>query len=177
MGQLNGTRLLNALVAWFSPTDDTDRALVGDTYGKVRPRLHVTDGGTAGTAQTATTFWTNDTGGPMTLDVKSATDSGGVFITPVAVTANASNNLTLTVDRVDAAGANATTMATYTSDVAGGSTVAGVPKMLTPSATAGNITVPAGWSVRVAVSKGGTGVAMAAATSQAYVVLRFRPGT
>lgn len=177
MGQLNGTRLLNAIVAFFSPTDDTDRALVADTYGKIRTECSITDGGTAGTAQTATTFWTNDTGGPVTLDVKSATDSGGNLITPVAVTAHASNNLTLTVDRVDAAGSNATTMATYTSDVAGGSTVAGVPKALTPSGTAGNITVPAGWSVRVAVSKASSGVAMAAATSQAYVVLRFRPGT
>lgn len=177
MGQQTGTRLLNALVAFFSPTDDTDRALIADTYGKIRPEVSVTDGGTAGTAQTATTFWTNDTGGSVTLDVKSTTDSGAVLITPVAVTANASNNLTITIDRVDAAGSNATTMATYTSDVAGGSTVAGVPKVLTASTTAGNITVPAGWSVRVAVSKAGTGVAMAAATSQAYAVLRFRPGT
>lgn len=170
MGQLSGTRILNAFINFFSALDDTDRALVADTYGKPRISAYVTDGGTAATAQTATTFWTNDTGGPVTLDA-------GYFFTPVAITADATNNLTLTVSRVDAAGANATTIATYTSDVAGGSTVAGVPKPLVPSGTAGNITIPAGWSVRVAVAKAASGVAMAAATSQAYVLLKLRPGT
>lgn len=167
MGQLNGTRILNALYGLFSSLDAADQSLVKTSHlGSLRIHADVTDGGTAGTAQTATTFFTNDTGGALVLET-------AALITPVAVTANGSNNLTITVDRVDAAGSNATTMATYTSDVAGGSTVAGVPKALTPSATAGNVRVPAGWSIRVAVSKTGSGVAFAAATSQAYVQLRL----
>jgi len=168
MPQLTGTRILNALVSFFSPVDATDQAMVEAVYGSVRALADVTDGGTAGTAQTATTFFNNDTTAP--LFVRTAT-----LTTPVAVTANASNNLTITLDRVDAAGLNPVTIGTYTSDVAGGATVAHLPKALVLSTVAGAIQVPAGWSLRVAVSKAGTGVAFAATTSQAYIQVRAIP--
>lgn len=175
MGQLNGNKILSALVAFFSPTKSTfadvaDWDLVANTYGRMRAIADLTDSGTAGTAQTATTFFTNDTGGNLDL-------SSALLLTPVAVAADAANNVTVTLSRVDAAGANATTMATYTSDVAGGATVAGVPKALTISTVAGARVLPSGWSLRIAASKAGTGVAIAAATSQAYLQTKLEPTT
>ena len=173
MAQLNGNKIFSALVAFFSPskasfTDTADADLVANTYGRLRANVDITDGGTAGTAQTATTFFTNDTGG--NLDLSSAN-----LMTPVAVTAHAANFDTFTLDRVDEAGANATTMATYVSDVAGGSTVAGVPKALTISTVAGARVLPSGWSMRIAVAKASSGTAFAAATSQAYIQVKLEP--
>jgi hypothetical protein len=169
MGQLNPTRILNALKGLYSALDASDELLLQwVTDARRKEKTSVTDGGTAATAQTATPVWTNDTGANVLVTALALT-------TPVAVTANASNNLTCTVDRVDAAGANATTIGVYTSDVAGGSTVAHVPKALT--LTAANVVVPAGGTIRVAVSKGGTGVAFAAATSQAYINVTYVPQT
>lgn len=173
MSQLTGNKIFAAFIAFFSPlkasfTDTADADLVANTYARLHIQADATDGGTAATAQTATTFFTNDTGG--NLDTNSA-----VFITPVAVTADATNNLTVTLSKVDAAGANATTVATYTSDLAGGSTVAHVPKAMTISTVAGARVLAPGWSLRWAVSKASSGVAFAAATSQAYLQAKLEP--
>jgi hypothetical protein len=174
MGQLNGNRIFSAFVALFSPSrttgfnDTTDQDLVANTYGRIRTEVYLTDGGTAATGQTATPFWTNDTGGNVLL-------SDAKIMTPVAVTANASNNVTFLLEKVDAAGINPVTLATYTSDVAGGSTVAHVPKALTNSVVAGALTIASGFSLRITATKGGTGVAIATATSQAYLTVKLEP--
>lgn len=167
MGQLNATRIKNAIWGLFSRLDQTDEDLLSYVSGlRFKIRGDITDGGTAGTAQTATPFFTNDFG--CNLRVKAVK-----LMTPVAVTANGTNNLTCTLTKVDAAGSNPATVAAYTSDVAGGSTVAHVPKALTLTST--NIVIPNGWSLHIAVSKASAGVAFAAATSQAYIEVTLEP--
>lgn len=166
MAQLDGTRILNALYGLFSKLDSTDEATVKSVIHQRKVRVQITDGGTAGTAQTATPFFTNDTG--VSLRVVSAK-----LMTPVAVTANGSTNVTVTLTKVDAAGSNAATVAAYTSDVAGGSTVAHVPKALTN--TNANVVLLNGWTLHIAASKASTGVAIASATAQAWVEVILEP--
>lgn len=169
MAQLTASGIKKALTKFFSALDSTDDDLVSTTTKfRWKERVYITDGGTAGTAQTATAFWANELG--CNVRVVAAK-----LITPVAVTANASTNVTVTLDKVDAAGSNAATIAAYTSDVAGGSTVAFVPKALTN--TVANVIVANGWILRIAASKASTGVAIAAATSQAYVEVTLEPQT
>lgn len=161
MGQLNATRIFNAVKGLFSGLDSTDDDLLKYALGlRWKERVYITDGGTAGTAQTATAFWTNDLGTNVRL-------ISAKLVTPVTATAHASNTATVTVAKVDATGANAATVAAYTSDIAGGTATAFVPKELTR--TVGNVVVASGWTLHVAASKAATGVAIAAATSQAYV--------
>lgn len=161
MGQLTGSRIVNAIKGLFSGLDDTDGLLLKYvTKTRFKVRVYVSDVATAGTAQTATPFFTNDMG--LTLRVVAAN-----FFTPIAVTANASNNLTCTLTKVDSAGINPATVGAYTSDVAGGSTVAFVPKALT--LTSANQSLPSGSGLHIAVSKAASGVAFTAATSQGYV--------
>lgn len=168
MGQLNGTRIYEALQNFFSCLDDVDKELVANVYCRDRLPVSVTDGGTAGTAQTATPFFTNDMGTPLL--VKSVQ-----IMTPVSVTGNDATNAVITVDRVDATGANAVTIATLTTNVASGGTTAFVPKAIPLSTVAGAISIPAGFTLRVSVAKTSTGVAIAAATSQAYVQVQIQP--
>lgn len=80
-------------------------------------------------------------------------------ITPgAALTANASNNAVVTLAKADGAGGGATTIATHTSDVAGGNWVADVFKTLTNSATFAATLVARGQIVTLKLTKGGTGV-------------------
>lgn len=169
MAQLTASGIKKALTKFFSALDSTDDDLVSTTTKfRWKERVYVSDLATAGTAQTATAFWSNELG--CNVRVVAAK-----LITPIAVTANASNNLTATLTKVDSAGINPATVAAYTSDVAGGSTVAFVPKALT--LTVANVIVPNGSGLHIAVSKGGTGVAFTAATSQAYVEVTLEPQT
>ncbi len=166
MGQLSGSRIVNAFIGLFSKTDTTDEALLRALVTRQKVRVYLTDGGTAGTAQTATAFFTNDFGTSMRV-------ISAKLITPVTVTAHASNTATVTLDKVDSAGSNAATVAAYTSDVAGGTTTAFVPKALTT--TDANLTLLSGWTLRIAASKAASGVALGAATSQAYVEVILEP--
>lgn len=166
MGQLNGSKIYKAIKGLFSALDSTDESLLKAIHYQHKVRVYVSDLATAGTAQTATPFYTNDTGGNMrVISCK--------LIVPIAVTANATTNMTATVAKVDAAGSNSATIASYTSDVAGGSLTAFVPKALT--LTAANVVVANGWTLNAAVSKGSTGVAFTAATSQAYIEVILEP--
>lgn len=79
-----------------------------------------------------------------------------------AVTADAANNATITFSKRDGAGGGATSLATYTSDVAGGSLTAHVPKALTMAATVADRQLAAGAVLTEAITKGGTGVALQA---------------
>lgn len=161
MSQLSVQRILNAIHGLFSSLDATDDTLLKWCTGsRFKARVYLSDLATAGTAQTATPFFTNDMG--LNLTVISAK-----LIVPIAVTAGGSNNMTCTLTKVDAAGINGATVAAATTDVAGGSLVAHVPKALT--LTAANTTLLSGWTLHAAVSKASSGVAFTAATSQAYL--------
>jgi hypothetical protein len=166
MGQLDGTRIKNAILGLFSKLDSTDEEILNQNVHRRKVGVHVTDGGTAGTAQTATAFWTNDTGVTQRVIATKC-------ITPVTAAANDTNFATVTLDKVDSAGSNAATIATSPTTIAGGAQTAFVPKTLTP--TVANVLVPAGWTLRIAVSKTASGVAIAAATSQAYVEVTLEP--
>lgn len=83
----------------------------------------------------------------------------GAAIQPqAALTANASNNAVVSVQKGDGAGGAGVIMASYTSDVAGGNLAAGVTKALTLSATAANLRFPINSVLSFAITKGGTGV-------------------
>lgn len=161
MSQLTVQRILNAFHGLFSSLDATDDALLKACTGaRFKARVYLSDLATAATAQTATPFFTNDLG--CTLSVISAK-----LIVPIAVTADASNKMTCTLTKVDATGLNPATVAAATTDLAGGSLVAHLPKLLAP--TVANAALPSGWTLHAAVSKAGSGVAFTAATSQAYL--------
>lgn len=169
MGQLNAERIKNALSALFTSLDSTDVTLLKKLMCRGSAVGYFTDGGTAGTAQTATAFFVNETSKPVKItSVK--------FVTPIAVTANATNYGTVTVAHRTSAGASATTVVSFATDtVTTDDLVAFAPKDLTSLITAGNDVVPAGGVVTVALAKTASGVAFAAATSQAYVSIEYEP--
>jgi hypothetical protein len=150
MAQLSASRIFNALAGLFSSTDSTDEALLKTALWRKTIHCHVTDGGTAGTAQTETVVWRNDTG--ATVKVVSAH-----VIAPVAVTANATNYATFLVYKRSSAGASQATIGTFATD------------------TVTNVEVAAGAVITCAVTKTAAGVAIAAATSQARVQIVVEP--
>lgn len=85
-----------------------------------------------------------------------------VYYTPTTggITADASNNATITIKWRDSAAANPVTVATYTTDVAGGSATQGVPKAMT--LTQANTICAAGGSFTITITKAGTGVVVRA---------------
>lgn len=166
MAQLTATRIFNAIAGLFSSLDSTDSTLLKNTMWRQKVGVHVTDGGTAATAQTATAFFTNDLG--TTVRATKVT-----IKVPVAVTAGDTNNATVTVTKVDAAGSNSATVATLTTNTTQGNLTAFVAYEL--DITEANQDIADGWTLRVAVSKASSGVAIAAATSQAYVEVTLEP--
>lgn len=85
----------------------------------------------------------------------------GAYVEPNgAVTADATNNATVSVVSADGLGGAQVVAATLTTDVAGGAWVAGVTKTATLSATAANLRWAAGAVLGFAISKAGTGVAV-----------------
>lgn len=169
MGQFSAERIKNALTTLFSSLDSTDVDLLKKLMFRGTAVGYFTDGGTAATAQTSTAFFVNETSKPLKItSVK--------IVTPVAVTADASNYGTVTVAHRTSAGASATTIASFATDtVATDDLVALGVKDLTSLITAANAVVPAGGVVTVALAKAGLGVAFAAATSQAYVSIEYEP--
>lgn len=84
---------------------------------------------------------------------------GAKFVPHAALTADPTNNATLSVDKRDGAGGAATQMATGTTTAGGtGSFVAAVPVALTPSAVAATVRWAKNQLVSFAISKAGTGV-------------------
>lgn len=84
-------------------------------------------------------------------------------ILPAAnVTADATNNATVTLSKRDAAGGTKTTVATLITNVAGGNWTAWVPKDMALSGTSANLDVVAGSVLTFEVAKGGTGVQLPA---------------
>lgn len=88
---------------------------------------------------------------------------GAKFLPHAALTADPTNNATLSVDKRDGAGGAATQMATGTTTAGGtGSFVTAVPVALTLSATLANLRWAKNQLVSFAISKGGTGVVVPA---------------
>lgn len=107
-----------------------------------------------GAASTATAY----TAGPQIAVPRACRILGAKIVPAGAATADATNNAVITVSKGDGAGGAAVTMATYTSDVAGGSLAAGVIKAMTVTSTLANTRIPAGGVLGFTITKGGTGV-------------------
>ncbi len=167
MGQLNAGRIFKAIKGLFSALDQTDEDLLKTVMWRETRSVEVTDGGTAGTAQTETVAWRNDTGGDVWI-----TDL--YLVTPVNVTANATNYATFSVFKRTSAGASQATIGAFATDtVTTDDLVAFAPKAI--PMTDANRLVPNGSVVTVSVSKTASGVAIAAATSQANVLITYEP--
>lgn len=91
-----------------------------------------------------------------------ATVTGVRFVPIAAVTADNTNNAVITVSKRTAAGASKTTVATLTTNVAGGSWTAWVAKAATLSGTPANLEVEANAVLSIEITKGGTGVQLPA---------------
>lgn len=168
MSQLSATRIFNALAALFSSLDQTDRDLVKTLMWQDQVTGYVTDGGTAGTAQTETAVWVNNTGVPVKV-----TDLH--VVTPVNVTASDTVFATFTAAYRTAAGGGATTIGSALTKVTAGTgnLTAFAPIDIVP--TGGNQVVPVGGVLTVAVAKASTGTAIASATAQAYIQFTIEP--
>jgi hypothetical protein len=153
MSQLTGNRILNALYGLLSGLDATDRALLSRVVGgKFKTRVALGDRGATATSAPATPFFTNDEG--VSLRVTAAK-----LLTPTTIAPGATHNVAFVLDKVDSAGANGATVASYTSDVAGGTATADVPKALTVVGGTSTVAVLAsGWTLRASATKGGSGV-------------------
>lgn len=170
MSQLSATRILNAIYGLFSQLDSTDQSTLKGILWQKTPVAYVTDGGTAGTAQTETAFWVNNTGSTVRV-------TGIKFVVPVAVTSNDTTYATFTVKYRTSAGASAVTVGSQTTKTSGGGGSGDLTAFASNAIaiTAGNEIVPVGGVLTVAVAKASTGVAIAAATSQAYVEVIVEP--
>lgn len=130
--------------------------------------VYFTDGGTAATAQTETPFAAVDPAANLTnWQIKQCS-----LIFPIAITANNSNYATFTVNKRTSGGA-AVQVAQNTTQISdgvlGANVVAFQAYNMTLSGTAANLVLAAATDVLTfAMTKTGTGVAVAAATSQAY---------
>lgn len=167
MGQLVSTKIFGAIRGLFSALDVSDETLLKDSVTRRQFNAHVTDGGTAATAQTETPMWRNSTA--TNQRVVSAT-----ITAPIAVTGSDTNNATFTVTRRDAGGINPAVVATLTTTATvPNSLVAFLPAQLV--LTVANVIVGPGQTLTVLMSKAGTGVAVAAATSQARIDVQLEP--
>lgn len=81
-------------------------------------------------------------------------------VSATGIAVDATNNATITISKRDAAAANKLTVATYTSNVAGGAVTTGVAKELV--LTGANVVVDALSSFTFEISKGGSGVVVPA---------------
>lgn len=172
MGQLIASRIKDAVKGLFSGLDATDVALLLDLELRPKVRAHVTDGGTAGTAQTETHVWRNDTATNYLV-------KGAKVALPVALTAGDTNYASVLLARRDNAGLNSVSVASINTAITvapfSGNITAFLPVALTLSGTSANLVVGPGQVLTIAVTKTGTGLAIAAATSQAIVEVILEP--
>ncbi len=164
MAQLTGLRIFNALSGLLGALDSTDTLLLKRILGvRFKQKLEMRDGGVLATTVHATPFYTNDSG--VSVKVVSAT-----LVCPVTVTPGATANVVVLLDKVDALGTNAATIASYTSDVAGGTATAFIPKALTVvGGTSTVATLATGWVLRASATKGSTGIGIGATSSPAVL--------
>lgn len=160
MSQLTGVRIFNAIKGLFSSLDSTDELMLKRILGvRFKARVPIGDAGATATSVGATPFFTNDSG--LSVRVVAAK-----LMAPVTIAPGATHNCAFVLDKVDSAGSNAATIASYTSDVAGGTATADVPKALSVVGGTSTVAVVAdGWTLRAAATKGGSGVPIAEATA------------
>lgn len=103
---------------------------------------------------------TSETYTGIYLPVKCKLLSCTYLATTGGITADASNNATITVSSRDSAAANQATIASATTNVAFGNVTQGAGKALTVSTS--NFIVAAGSTVTFTIAKGGTGVVVRA---------------
>lgn len=96
------------------------------------------------------------------VPVKSRIKSVYYIATTGGITADGTNNATITVSYRDSTGGNAVAVATFTSNVAGGTVTQGAPKAFT--LTAANVIVAATGSFTFTITKAGSGVVVRAGT-------------
>jgi hypothetical protein len=94
------------------------------------------------------------------------------FLSAVAIAADATNNVTVAVNKYDGIGGAGVAVATYTSDVAGGGVVAGVPKQLIVTPTLVNRQLSPPNLLGLVITKGGTGVVIG--PGRFVITLRLR---
>jgi len=97
----------------------------------------------------------------FTIPADCTIEAADIFPTG-AVTADANDNATLTLKGYDAAGANGVTLATLTTDVAGGSWTALARKAMTLTATTANLDRVAQSVVTLTITKANSGVQLPA---------------
>lgn len=167
MSQLTGSSIFKAIVGLFSALDSTDQTTLKKQLWRKTARCSVTDGGTAGTAQTETFVWQNNTGGDVVVTACNV-------VTPVAVTAHGTTYATFLLYKRTSAGASQATIGSFATDtVTTDDMTAFAPKALT--LTAANVIVPDGYVLTCAVTKASTGVAIASATAQAVIEVTYEP--
>lgn len=162
MAQLTGDIITKAVRKFLSALDTTDDALVSNVLLRQKAEAYVTDGGTAATAQTETPIWFNHTGSNVNVVAIKV-------MVPIGITLNASNFATFNVTKRDAAGGTAVVVGTLATSA---TTLTAFLGTVIPI-TAGTGIVVAGGSLTVGVAKSGTGVAIAAATSQVYIEILY----
>lgn len=154
------TILKKELASYIGSTPATDNDTPVSTLATV-PVIYVKAAadGAAGTATSAQAVWR----APYNVRLISCsllTHTGGT------ITADASNNATVRIRKADGAGGTPITMASYTSDVAGGSVAALTTKALTnvttSTANVSDLYVPAGSIIVIDITKAGTGVVVPA---------------
>lgn len=84
------------------------------------------------------------------------------YVPAAALTADATNNATITVSKRVAGGGSKTTIATIVTDVAGGSWVQWSAKAFSLTGTAADLQIAAGSGLTFEIAKGGTGVVVPA---------------
>jgi hypothetical protein len=105
----------------------------------------------ASTATTDTIVWVNPFAFPVYIQ------SAYGVATGAGITADASNNATITFRSIDLAGGASAAALTITTDVAGGTWTQNQAKAIT-SQTIANLAVPVGGGITFSIAKGGTGV-------------------
>lgn len=164
MGQLTGKRISDALFALLGGLDSTDRTLIEKIVnGRFKVKVDVGDGGASATSVTDKFVWQND------LGVSARVVEASLF-TPVTVAPGATHNCAFLLEKIDAANGVTATVASYTSDVAGGTATACVEKSLTVvGGTSTASVVPDGSKLIISATKGGSGVLIGSTATPSVV--------
>lgn len=168
MAQLTASGIAKAAYGLFSGLDATDEALLKNLLLREQVTCRLFDAATAGTAMTETAFWRNSSGANKRV-------ISTHVVAPIAVANGDTHFVTFTLSKRAGAGA-AVVVATGTSKAASlNALVAFVPEALT--ATASAVVIPDGSVLTALVSKDGNGLAITAATSDAYMIVLLEPET
>lgn len=168
MGQHTGSRIVNALYGLMSGLDATDRTLIEKVLGGTfKEKVDVGDGGSSATSVTDKHVWYNSLG--VSVRVTSANLFAATTIAP-----GATHNCAFVLESVNADNSATATVATYTSDVAGGTATKNVAKALTVTGgTSTAAVIPAGYSVIISATKGGSGVLIGNTATPSVVEVEF----